>query len=116
MSGVRRAGFTLVEVIVAIVVLSMGVLALVGAGRVAAVSVRRATLELRAAELIEEGVERLRTMPIDSLRNGTATRIAGNVLWTVVDSGTYLRAELVVNTLPEGGRTLSDTVYVYRPR
>jgi prepilin-type N-terminal cleavage/methylation domain-containing protein len=111
-----RAGFTLLEVIVAVVILSMGVLALVGAGRIASVSVRRATLELRAAELIEEDVERLRTVAIDSLRDGSAVRPAGDVVWTVTDSGSYLRAELVVNTRPEAGLALSDTVYVYRPR
>ena len=36
--------------------------------------------------------------------------------WTVLDSVTYLRAEVVVQTRPEAGLSLVDTVYVYRPR
>jgi len=109
-------GFTLVEVIVAIVILTVGVLALVGSSRVAAASVRRATLELRAAELIQEDVERLRTLPLDSLRDGQATRRAGDTRWVVTDSVSYLRIELAITTRPEAGMALSDTVFLYRPR
>lgn len=112
----REGGFTLVEVLVAIVILSVGAFALVGTSRVASASVRRAVLELRTAQLIQEHVERLRTLPVDSVRNGSVSGPAGDALWTVVDSVTYLRVELVVRARPEGGRTLSDTLYVYRAR
>jgi len=112
----RTRGFTLVEVLVAIVILSIGALAWVGTSRVASASMRAATLELRAAQLIQEEVERLRTAPLDSLRAGSAARPAGDALWTVADSGAYLRIELVVSTRPERGRILSDTVWVYRAR
>lgn len=116
MSVARRRGFTLVEVVVAIFLLSVGVLALVGSGRVAAASVRQAALELRVAQLVQDEVERLRTLPVDSLRDGVASRPAGDALWTVQDSGAYLRVELIVAARPEAGRTLGDTVHVYRPR
>lgn len=112
----RRGGFTLVEVIVAIVILSLGAMAWVGTSRVAAASMRAAALELRAAQLLQEQVERLRTVPVDSVRSGSATRAAGEALWTVADSGSYLRVELVVRARPEGGRTFADTVWVYRAR
>jgi prepilin-type N-terminal cleavage/methylation domain-containing protein len=111
-----RGGFTLVEVLVAIVILSLGAMAWVGTGRVAAASMRAAALELRAAQLLQEQVERLRTAPLDSVRSGSVARPAGDALWTVTDSGSYLRVQLVVRARPEGGRTLSDTVYVYRVR
>lgn len=116
MRRVRSGGFTLVEVLVAIVILSVGAMAWVGTSRVASASMRAATLELRAAELIQEEVERLRTTPLDSLRAGSVTRPAGDAFWTVEDSVSYLRVRLVVRTRPEGGRTRSDTVWVYRPR
>ncbi|MHB1192174.1 MAG: type IV pilus modification PilV family protein [Longimicrobiales bacterium] len=111
-----EGGFTLVEILVAIVILSLGAMAWVGTSRVAAISMRAAALELRAAQLVQEQVERLRTMPVDSVRAGSAARLAGDALWTVADSGSYLRVELVVTARPEGGRTLADTVYVYRAR
>lgn len=116
MRHARSGGFTLIEVLVAIVILSVGAMAWVGTSRVASASMRAATLELRAAQLIQEEVERLRTTPLDSLRAGSAARPAGDVLWTVADSGAYLRVELVVRARPERERTLSDTVYVYRAR
>ncbi|HSW29795.1 MAG TPA: type II secretion system protein [Longimicrobiales bacterium] len=112
----RAGGFTLVEILVAIVILSLGAMAWVGTSRVAATSMRAAALELRAAQLIQEQVERLRTLPLDSVHSGSVARPAGDALWTVADSGSYLRVVLVVRARPEGGRTLSDTVYVYRAR
>ena len=112
----NSGGFTLVEVIVSIVILTVGVLALVGSSKVSAASLQRATLELRVAELIEEEVERLRTLPIGSLADGSATRPAGTTRWLVTDSVSYLRVELEVVTRPEVGISLTDTVYVYRPR
>jgi prepilin-type N-terminal cleavage/methylation domain-containing protein len=112
----NSGGFTLVEVIVAIVILTVGVLALLGSSKVSVASLQRATLELRVAGLIEGEVERLRTLPIDSLRDGAATRLAGDVNWLVTDSLSYLRVEVEVVTRPEVGVSLTDTVYVYRPR
>ena len=116
MTRTRTGGFTLVEVVVAIFILSVGALALVGTGRLASASLRQATLELRVAQLLQDEAERLRTLPVDSLRDGVVSRVAGDALWTVQDSGAYLRVELVVAARPEAGRTLADIAYVYRAR
>lgn len=115
MSG-RREGFTLIEVLVATVILMVAALAMVGTSRIAAESVRRATLELRVAQLLQEGVERLRTLPLDALQDGQATYPAGEAQWVVTDSTSYLRVELAVRSQPEGGASLGDTVFIYRPR
>jgi Tfp pilus assembly protein PilV len=112
----RTAGFTLIEVVVAAVILMVGVLALVGTSRVATQSVRRATLELRTAQLVQEQMERLRTLPIGSLANGSGSYAAGNASWIVADSGAYVRVQLAVQSRPEGGVAIGDTVFIYRPR
>ena len=91
-------------------------MALLGSSRVSTASARRATLELRVAHLIQEEVERLRVPPVDSLRDGSATRHAGDTRWIVTDSTSYVRVELVVDARPVGGATLGDTLYLYRPR
>ena len=116
MTTPRTAGFTLIEIIIAAVILLVGVLALLGSNRVASVSARRASLELRTAELIQEQMERLRTVPIDSLQSDSATSAAGVARWVVTDSGSYVRVELAVRSRPEAGAALADTVFIYRPR
>jgi Tfp pilus assembly protein PilV len=116
MTARRDAGFTLIEVVVATMILLAGVLALIGSSRVASASLRRATLELRVARLIEEEVERLSTAPLATLTGGQATYPAGSSRWVVTDSAAYLRVEIAVEARPEAGATLVDTVFVYRPR
>lgn len=109
-----RAGFTLVELMVAVVLLFAMAIALVGTTRIVSRSLRQATLELRAAQLIHDEVHRLRTLPSASLQDGTATHPGGSSAWTVADSGAYLRVELEVTTAPLAGTSLVDTLYVYR--
>lgn len=109
-----RGGFTLAELIVAVVVLSMIAMSLVSGMRIVTASLTRATLELRATQLIEDEVHRLRTAPVASLADGTATRPGGTSAWTVTDSGSYLRVELEVTTKPLAGASIIDTLYVYR--
>ena len=116
MTHARRGGFTLIEIVVAALVLVMGVLALLGSNRVATMSAQRASLELRAAQLIQEQTERLRTLPIDSLRTGAGSYPSGNASWIVTDSGAYLRVEIAVLSRPEAGVRVGDTVFLYRPR
>lgn len=116
MSPRSRAGFTLVEVMVAVVILIVGILALLGTNRVALLSMQRATLETRVTRLLEEGTERLRALPVDSLADGMATRPEGTSSWVVSDSAGFRAVRLVVRARPEGGRTLVDTVWLYRPR
>jgi len=111
-----RQGFTLVEVVVAVVILSVGALALLGSSRVSARSLQRAMLEARVAQLLDTEVERLRTEPLATLVDGTATYPQGASTWIVTDSVSYLRVELLVEARPERGMVLADTVFVYRPR
>jgi len=116
MTGDRRGGFTLIEILVAIVILLIGALSLMGSSRIAAESLRRSGTELRAAQLIHDEVERLRTLPLDSLVDGVSVRPGGTSSWVVTDSVSYLRVELALTTSAVGGVTQSDTVFVYRNR
>lgn len=109
-----RAGFTLVELVVAVSLLFVVALSLVGTTRIVTASLQRATLELRAAQLIQGEVNRLRTLPVASLADGTAVHPGGTSAWVVTDSGAYLRVELEVTTTPLAGTSLVDTLYVYR--
>lgn len=109
-----RSGFTLIELVVAIVLMVVVAVAVVGTGRIVTASVQRASLELRAAQLVEAEVQRLRTLPLADLVDGTAVRPGGVSTWTVTDSGAYLRVEVALATTPLAGVSLADTVFVYR--
>jgi Tfp pilus assembly protein PilV len=110
-----RRGFTIIEVLVAITVIMIGVLALVGSGALVVKMLARGNRATRAAFYAQEHVERLRSTPCQLLSSGTQA-YAGNytVTWTVQNlvSGTY-RPALVVSTYVGGvGSTRADTMEV----
>ena len=116
MKMTSRDGFTLVELLVSIVLLVAIAVAMVGSSRVSAMSVRRATLELRAAQLISDEYERLKRVAYADLADGTAVGPSGTAAWTVTDSLSFRRVELVVQTHPLAGMVIADTLYLYRTR
>jgi Tfp pilus assembly protein PilV len=94
-----RSGFTIAEILVAILVVVIGLLALVGAGSAYSAMLSRGNRATRAAFYGQDHVERLRATPCQLLANGTATYSGGYVVdWTVENlvSGTYRRAQVRV--------------------
>ena len=103
MSGARRgarAGFTLVEVLVALVVLTVGVLALAGATAVAVRQVILADVTTERAAALQSVVEMLRARPYDSLSAGSDTVGTFRATWTV--SSTQRSTVLSIVTLGPG--------------
>lgn len=118
MSAPRRAegGFTVVEVLIAILVLSVGVLALVGSSATNTKVIGGSMRSTRAAAEGALEMEKLRrvansTSPrCTALANGNAA--AGNGVassWTVVDAGNMKRVTVVV-TNRSARRTTTDTI------
>jgi len=111
-----RAGFTLVEVVVAIVILSVGVVAVAGTFGSSARLVGQGWRFTRAATVASERLETLRrqansTSPrCTALASGTATS-AGNITttWTVTTSGSLRNIVLIVRAPRPGGQSV-DTV------
>ena len=112
----REQGFTIVEVIVAIVVLTVGVLGLVTTAALVTRMIARGQRSAVAAIFAAQRLERLRrsactvrTAGSDTLYRG-AGRLAVNS-WTFIDAGnsTY-RVRLVTTYLTAQNRTRSDTM------
>ena len=74
-------GFTIVEVLIAIVILAVGMLALATTSIFATTQVKVADLKTEQSLAVQQTIEMLRAMPFDSMR----ARSEGNAL----DTGTY---------------------------
>lgn len=110
------SGFTLIEIVVTMVLLLGAIVSLMTASRIVAASGHRTAAELRATQLVQDETERLQTIPLGQVTNGSRTRSAGTATWTVTDSVRYLRIDLAIETASSGGVVVRDTVQVYRSR
>jgi prepilin-type N-terminal cleavage/methylation domain-containing protein len=113
-----RAGFTIIEVIIALIILTVGVLGMAGttAWVVRSVTMAEATTDRSAA--LQSVIERLNGMDFDSLGTGADTLGAFIVDWTVAGSSPIKTATIittgpgmvpVTGTLPTMSNTAVDT-------
>lgn len=118
MKGARPAlsdaGFTLVEVLVALVILTVVAVSLGGAMETAIRNVRLSRMELNAAHFLESEVERLRTISYDSLSDGRRTRGPGVAEWTVADSTRFRLVLLETRYGSPAGGWAVDSVTIFR--
>ena len=118
MRVVERSGFTVAEVIVAVGVLSAGILALVGSAALASRMIGRGHQATRVAQAAATRIERLRqasfsTVPPCSAAEWRSDSTVGHGLsesWEILDgAGPGRRVRIVLRSrLPEGTR--EDTV------
>lgn len=78
-----RRGFTLVELIVAIIILVVGVLGLASAAAVVMRQITGSSFQNRAAAIASSRFERLRAVPCANAAAGTATVGGVTERWTV---------------------------------
>jgi prepilin-type N-terminal cleavage/methylation domain-containing protein len=90
-----RSGFTLVEVLVAVTVLSVGVVAMAGSAAMVTRMIGRGKIDTRAAQLATQRVEALRLTAYSTTPRCTALANGGPQLtnhvslsWTVAVNGT----------------------------
>jgi prepilin-type N-terminal cleavage/methylation domain-containing protein len=77
-----RGGFSLVEVVVAMLVLTVGLLGLAAGTGWVIRSVEVARIETARAAALQSGIEQVRATPFDDLANGSATVGDYEVTWT----------------------------------
>jgi prepilin-type N-terminal cleavage/methylation domain-containing protein len=109
----RRRGFTIIEVLVAVTVLVVGLLALVGTGALATKMLSRGNRSNRGAFFAQQQLETLRATPCQLLANGSATRAGGfTVSWaiTTLTGGTARRARVISQYAAVIGTPRADTV------
>lgn len=95
-----RAGFTMVEVIIAVVILAVGVL---GLGGTTAYIVRQTTLAdlmTERAAALQSVVERIQAMDFDSLDSGSDSVGVFSVSWTSTSESSRSKLVTIITTGP----------------
>ncbi len=115
-----RSGFTLVEVLVAITVLSVGLVALAGSAAAVTRMIGRGKIDTRAAQLATQQVEILRLQAYSTAPWCTALANGGpqttdhiTLSWAVAVSGTGRRVDVsAAYATPRGVRTQVLTTFI----
>jgi prepilin-type N-terminal cleavage/methylation domain-containing protein len=88
----RRSGFTIVELIVAMLMLTIGLLGLAGVGAVVLKQMRGGTYQTVAASIAQSRFEQFEGDPCSSIVSGSATVRGMDETWTASALGTRARA------------------------
>jgi prepilin-type N-terminal cleavage/methylation domain-containing protein len=81
-----RDGLSLVELLVAILVLTVGMLGLAAGTSWSIRAIELAELDTKRAAALQAGVEQVRAIPFAALASGSVTEGEFDVSWTVVSS------------------------------
>lgn len=103
MSGSSRGGFSLVEILVALVILTAGILAMMSTTGFMTLQIQSADLDTERAMAVQEAIERVRATPFTALANQTSPLQIGRyeVVWTAQDSTENLKIVTITTTGPE---------------
>lgn len=110
----NERGISIVELLVAVVLLAVVVVSLAAAGLHAQRTLTRSRVQLEAAEFMQAELERLHAQPYDSLESGSRTTEKGSSSWTISDFGGYRRILLITEYAPTEGVSAWDTVVAFR--
>ena len=118
-----RAGFTMVEVIIAIIILAVGLMGMAGTTALVVRQISLAEVSTERSVALQTTLERLQALPFDSLRPGADSVGIFSVRWLVTFPSNQWKVVDVITTGPgmargSGGfpmlsRTVPDT-FTYR--
>ena len=111
----RRSGFTLVELMVAMMVFVIGVLAVASSSTVVMTMVGGSQRRTIAAVVAESRFERLRSVSCAAHANGIATTRGVSEKWMVVPLTAADDVTVMVTFASSGGRVTSQTYRTYIP-
>lgn len=98
--GHGRGGFTLVELVVALVILAVGILGLAGTTAYVVRQVAVAGMQTERTAALQAGIERIRAIGFDNIGSGTDTVGDYIVDWQVVSTGTNSKTMRIRTTGP----------------
>jgi prepilin-type N-terminal cleavage/methylation domain-containing protein len=113
-----RTGFTLIEVLVAVTILSVGVVAMAGSSGTVTRMIGRGKIDTRAAQLATQRAEEMRRIAYSTdprctaLVNGSQTTSNVTLSWTVTANGTQ-RTVTVTAAYASGRGTSTEVLTTY---
>ena len=107
-----RQGFTIIELMIAIVVLAIGVLGLAGTSAMVSRMIGGAAQQTIAANVAAGRFEKMRSRQCSAITSGTATLRGTSEAWTVSSVGTALK--FVVDTVSWRGAGQSKSNLVFQ--
>jgi type II secretion system protein I len=110
-----RSGFTLIELMVALMVFVVGVLAVASSSTVVMTMIGGSQRRTIAAVVAESRVERLRAMSCTAHANGNTTTRGVRETWTVVPLINADDVTVVITFPSSGGRMTTQTYRTYIP-
>jgi type IV pilus assembly protein PilV len=96
----RRGGFSLVEVIIAIVILAVGVLGLAGTTAFVVRQVTLADVNTERSAATQEAIERIRATRYAAVGTSSVTNGPFTVTWSIQDSTNVTKNMRVITTGP----------------
>lgn len=112
----RTRGFTLPEILVALVFLTLVAVSFATTTQYAGRIVNRSRLELAAGQFLQVETERLRVVAYDSLRDGSRARGRGIATWSVQDSSSFRQVTLETRYGSPATGLLVDSIVLFRTR
>jgi prepilin-type N-terminal cleavage/methylation domain-containing protein len=109
-------GFSLFEVMVAVIILSLGMLVLAGAGTFGLKQTTRAKKDLRYSADLEQVADSLINLGFGKVASGSATVRGRSLSWTVSDQGANSQLVTLVVVRTNNGESqlaAGDTVSLY---
>ena len=95
----KRSGFTLVETMIAIIILAVGLLGMAGTTALVVRQITLADVATERSAAVQSSLERLRALPFDSVVNGSQTVGIYQISWTVT---TFQKQWKVVRLITTG--------------
>jgi prepilin-type N-terminal cleavage/methylation domain-containing protein len=108
----RPRGFTITELLVSLVVISIGVIGFATAVGVMSKELWYGNRDTELALLAADQMERLKSMPPDSVRSGSRDEGAYRLAWTVQGADPK-KVVLVASYVGGRGQTRADTIVTY---
>ena len=121
MNEIRRrsaneSGVSMVELLVAVTIIAVVILSLAAASLYSSRTSTQSRIQLQAIEFQQAEIERLLSLPYDSVITGQRTLTDGSSRWVVVDSFDFKQILVTTRYTPAQGISVGDTTVAYRLR